>query len=243
MNHLAHPLRSGSAMHRGAVLPAPLRALLLGTVLAALASACSPQAADKPADTAAPASDGAAVVADAGTKQAALDKALVSAPAKASVADAAEVLSPEAEARIAAKLKEVEAKSGHPMAVVTVKSLEGTEAADYAMALARKWELGRPGYADGLLLLVAPGDKQLTIDRGSGLHKALTKEAAQKIIDEKMIPAFKTGDFGSGVEAGAMAVADLLAAVPNDTRAEAEAARLEADKKAAAAIEAATKGQ
>ncbi len=222
------------------------RAALLGaaTGLMALMSACSGEAAEKPAE--APAADKAAtsvVPGDAAARQAALDKALASAPAKASVADGADILSPEIEAKIAEKLKAVEAKSGHPMAVVTVKSLGGVEAADYAAALARKWELGRPGYGDGLLLLVAPNDKQMTLDRGVGLDAALSKQAAQKVIDDTMIPQFKTGNFAGGIEAGANAVGDLLAAIPNDTRANFEAAKLAADKKAAAAIEAATKGQ
>lgn len=222
------------------------RGFLLGaaTGLMALAGACSGGATDKSAE--APAADKAATSAapgDPAAKQAALDKALATAPAKASVADGADVLPPEVEGKIAEKLKAVEAKSGHPMAVVTVKSLGGVEAADYAAALARKWELGRPGYGDGLLLLVAPDDKQMTLDRGIGLDAALSKEAAQKLIDQTMIPQFKTGNFAGGIEAGAVAIADLLAAIPNDTRANVEAAKVAADKKAAAAIEAATKGQ
>jgi uncharacterized protein len=122
------------------------------------------------------------------------------------VTDAAHILSPEQRARLSTKLEQLERSTHHEMAVVTVPTLGGQEVADYTRDLSNRWGVGRKGYNDGVVILVAPSDRKVQIAVGYGLEGTLTHEVCQRIIDEGMLPRFRDGDVSGGIEAGADAV-------------------------------------
>jgi uncharacterized protein len=66
--------------------------------------------------------------------------------------------------------------------------------------------LGRKGYNDGVVLLVAPNEHKVRIAVGYGLEKQLTDEICQQIIAEKMLPRFREGQLAGGIQAGADAL-------------------------------------
>ena len=87
------------------------------------------------------------------------------------VSDYAHVLSPEAIARIdhiAGRLDHSQAHS--QIAVVTVHTLDGDDAADYASQLEDKWKMGKKGSDRGVLILLAVNDHKRRIDVGYGLR-------------------------------------------------------------------------
>ena len=51
-------------------------------------------------------------------------------------------------------------------------------------------------------MVVAKDDHKLRIEVGYGLEGALTDVIARRIIDEIIVPRFKTGDFNGGISAG-----------------------------------------
>ena len=51
-------------------------------------------------------------------------------------------------------------------------------------------------------LVVAKNDHKLRIEVGYGLEGALTDVTSRRIIDEIIVPRFKTGDFTGGISAG-----------------------------------------
>lgn len=55
---------------------------------------------------------------------------------------------------------------------------------------------------DGVILLIAPEDRELRIEVGYGLEGAIPDATANRIIDEFITPRFKEGDFPGGVHAG-----------------------------------------
>ena len=59
-------------------------------------------------------------------------------------------------------------QSGRAFAVATVKSLEGYPIDDYAYRLGRFWKLGTAKNDDGVLLLVAPNERKVSIATGYG---------------------------------------------------------------------------
>ena len=63
----------------------------------------------------------------------------------------------------------------------------------------KQWKIGRKKVDDGALLVVAKDDRKLRIEVGYGLEGALTDVTAKRIIDEEIVPKFRSGDFAGGI--------------------------------------------
>ncbi len=126
------------------------------------------------------------------------------------VNDQANLLTPEQRQRIEQKLAELERQTTHQVAVLTVQSLEGDPIDDFAHRVAETWKLGTAEKDNGALLLVASGDRKMRIEVGYGLEAELTDLQTNVIQNEVIIPFFKRGDFGGGIEAGVDAMISTL---------------------------------
>ena len=126
------------------------------------------------------------------------------------VNDRAEMLRPEAEQRIEAALAALERETGAQVAVLTIPSLEGEVLEDFSIRVVERWKLGRAEVDDGVLLLVARDDRKLRIEVGYGLEGALPDVVAKRIVDERIVPEFREGDFEAGIEAGVDAIAGVV---------------------------------
>ena len=73
---------------------------------------------------------------------------------------------------------------------------------DYGNRLFRKLQLGNKKRNDGVLILVAPNEHKVSIEVGYGLEGDLTDAMSRIIIENAMIPRFKTGDWAGGLYAG-----------------------------------------
>ena len=118
------------------------------------------------------------------------------------VVDAANLLTPEAEARLEAKLKTHEEKTSDQVVVVTVPSLGELSIENYANNLFNSWGFGQRDKNNGALLLIAPKEHKLRIEVGYGLEGTLTNAASSTILNAVITPKFQHGDFAGGVEAG-----------------------------------------
>ncbi|HEY9889174.1 MAG TPA: TPM domain-containing protein, partial [Candidatus Obscuribacterales bacterium] len=63
------------------------------------------------------------------------------------------------------------------------------------------WGIGDAARDDGILLLVAPGDRAVRIELGSG-YSARYDSVAQLIIDEYLLPRFRQGQINEGIAVG-----------------------------------------
>ncbi|GGB96104.1 hypothetical protein GCM10011494_13220 [Novosphingobium endophyticum] len=123
-------------------------------------------------------------------------------PLAGRVTDAAHILSPQEQATLSARLEKLEQKTQHQLVVVTVPSLGGRDVAEYTRDLANSWGIGRKGYNDGVVLLIAPKERKVRIAVGYGLEKRLSDGACQQIINREMLPSFRKGDLPGGIAAG-----------------------------------------
>jgi len=149
-------------------------------------------------------------------------------PLSGRVVDTADILPPEAEAALSAKLEALEAQSQRQLVVATVPDLQGYDIADYGYQLGRAWGLGDAERNDGALLLVAPNDRKVRIEVGYGLEGYLTDAVSSIIIQNDILPRFRDGDFPGGIEAGTDAIIAQLQLPPEEAAqvaAEAAAAR------------------
>ncbi len=74
--------------------------------------------------------------------------------------------------------------------------------------------LARKTKNNGVLLLVAPKEHRTRIEVGYGLEGTLTDLLSKVIITNAMVPRFKTGDYGGGIERG---VDDIIAVLTTDS--------------------------
>ncbi len=144
------------------------------------------------------------------------------------VVDAANIIPPDEEARLDAKLAALETQSRRQLVVATLPSLDGYEISDYGYQLGRAWGLGDKARNDGALLIIAPNERKLRIEVGYGLEGTLTDGLSSLIINQQIVPRFKAGDMPGGIEAGVDALIQQLS-LP-----EAEALKVAAEAQAQA---------
>ena len=107
---------------------------------------------------------------------------------------------------VSAKSATLEVQTGRQFVVATVNLLGGQDVATYTRDLGRHWGIGDKDRDDGIILLVAPNERQARIAVGYGLETIVTDAIAQKILDEQILPRFRKADMSGGIIAGADAL-------------------------------------
>ena len=100
------------------------------------------------------------------------------------------------------RLKDLERRKGSQVAVLIVPTTQPETIEQFSIRAAEAWKIGRRKIDDGALLVVAKDDHKLRIEVGYGLEGALTDVTARRIIDEVIVPEFRSGDFAGGISAG-----------------------------------------
>ncbi len=86
------------------------------------------------------------------------------------------------------------------IAVVIMQSTGSYDIADYGVRLAQRWGIGGKEHDNGILLLVALGDRAVTIQTGYGVEGAVPDAIAYRIIENEIKPAFRQGDYFTGID-------------------------------------------
>jgi uncharacterized protein len=128
------------------------------------------------------------------------------------VSDFAHVLSPEAIARIDRICEQLDHSAANAqVAVVTIRTLDGEDPAQFANALEDKWKMGRKGSDRGVLIFLAVNDHKRRIEVGYGLEGILP-DGKLGDIGREMVPDLKANDFDGGVTLAVGEVAQVIAA-------------------------------
>jgi uncharacterized protein len=130
------------------------------------------------------------------------------------VVDDAGVLSAAAKEKLTAYLAEHEQQTGNQVVVVTLKDTGGTDIADYGYRLGRAWAIGQRGKNNGALIIVVPSAHQARIEVGYGLEGDLTDAQSKLIIENAMLPHFRSSDYDGGVIAGTVNVLRAIGGNP-----------------------------
>ncbi len=142
-------------------------------------------------------------------------------PLTGRVVDAANILPPDTEAALTAKLATLEAETTRQLVVATLPSLQGYDIAEYGYKLGDNWQIGQKGEKNGIILIVAPNEKKVRIEVGSGLGDIVPDVLASRIIRNQIVPRFKEGDFPGGIVAGTDAIIALIRLPPGEAAAQA----------------------
>lgn len=136
------------------------------------------------------------------------------------VHDFAGIVDSGTEQRLEALLFELYRKTNASQVVVTVPDLGGLTVEDFATRLFEKWGIGDSKTDRGVMLLVAPKEKKLRIEVGYGLEPVITDIQAKSIIEQHIVPLFKSGNMSSGVFNGSLELMHLIAQDSNITLSE-----------------------
>ncbi|MFN8287416.1 MAG: TPM domain-containing protein [Chitinophagales bacterium] len=115
------------------------------------------------------------------------------------VNDFADMLSASEEQQLESKLVAYDDSTSTQITIVTINTLDGMEKGEYAIELADKWGIGRKKKDNGVLILVALQDRQMFIATGRGVEEFLTDIATKHIVEQKMKPRFKEGNYYAGL--------------------------------------------
>ena len=127
------------------------------------------------------------------------------------VNDFARVIPADKAAALELYLRELEAKTGSQVAVVTVQTTEGGDINGAAVDLFKAWGIGKKGQDNGVLILAAIKDRHARIEVGYGLEAVITDGTAGDILRQGLIPQFKMENYGQGLTDAASMVGQLIA--------------------------------
>ena len=102
--------------------------------------------------------------------------------------------------RLVAQAQALQQRKGSQLQVLVVSSTGPDSIEQYADRVFQAWKLGRGGVDDGVLLLVATDDRAVRIETGYGLEGAIPDAVANRVIQEYLVPKFRAGDYGGGIE-------------------------------------------
>ncbi|HWS76573.1 MAG TPA: TPM domain-containing protein [Quisquiliibacterium sp.] len=114
-----------------------------------------------------------------------------------------------------ARLAAIEQSKGAQVVVLMVPSTQPETIEEYGIRVAEAWKIGRgtvdgTKVDDGVILLVAKGDRKVRIEVGYGLEGAIPDAYARRIIADAITPRFRDGDFFGGLQAGVDSLGRLI---------------------------------
>ena len=115
------------------------------------------------------------------------------------VVDLAGIVRDDIETRLNGYLQELEQKTTAQLLVLTVNSLDGEDLNSFALRMAEQWKLGQKGKDNGALFVVAFQDRKYRFEIGYGLEHILPDSLVGSIGRENLVPAFRRGDYSSGI--------------------------------------------
>lgn len=129
------------------------------------------------------------------------------------VNDFANVLMPGQADALEQKLDAYNDSTSTQVAVVIVPTVGDYDMVDYAVKLGRTWGVGGSKFSNGVVVLVAVNDHKVFIATGYGMEGPLPDATCNEIIDNDIVPAFKTGDYYGGLSKG---TDDIIAAAAGE---------------------------
>lgn len=151
---------------------------------------------------------------------------------KGHVNDFANVIADTDEKVLEEKLVKYRADTSIEIAFASVPSLAGMEASEYANKLFAAWGVGAKGKDNGLLILLAPNEREIQIEVGYGLEADLPDGRVGQILDEFAVPSLKQNNWTQGAGATIDGIIAHLGSKPYDERIAERAQKKEAERQA-----------
>jgi len=127
------------------------------------------------------------------------------------VSDTADILNASTENKLNQIISQLEAKNGTEIAVVTVPKTTPSETPKaFATQLFNYWKIGKATQNNGVLFLISKGDRRVEIETGLGIEHVLPNAQVSEMIQRRIVPPFKQGNFDQGTLNGTTALITAL---------------------------------
>jgi uncharacterized protein len=127
-----------------------------------------------------------------------------------SVYDYIQLLNSVEKASLEQKLINYADSTSTQIVLAIIASTEGEDINYLGANWGHKWGIGQEKEDNGILILLARDDRKIGINTGFGVEGALTDALSKRIIENIIIPEFRTGDYYAGLDKGADAIFSAL---------------------------------
>lgn len=136
--------------------------------------------------------------------------AFVPPPIEGHVTDKAFKLDGQDDRILERKLEGIRQATGNEIAFLLIPSVGDETIEDIAFTTFNTWKLGQKGVDNGVLVVIAPGERKVRIETGKGAGGALTDLQSNDIIRNVIGPLLKQDRFRDAIAAGADAIDKAL---------------------------------
>lgn len=126
------------------------------------------------------------------------------------VIDQANLLSSAEKQQLSQRILKLYNEGKGQIGVVIVPTTGQEDIFDYSMRVAEAWQLGSAKRDNGLLMTIAINDRRIQILTGYGLEGVLPDIMAGRIINDKITPYFKQGQYAQGIDSGLEEIERIL---------------------------------
>ena len=116
------------------------------------------------------------------------------------VNDFAGLLNSQEKASLEQKLRVYEQETNHEIALAIIPNLKGDTIENFAVKLFEEWGIGKTKADNGVLLLAALEEREVRIEVGYGLEGAITDAESFWIIQNLIVPSFRSGSYAKGLD-------------------------------------------
>ncbi|MFT5079252.1 MAG: hypothetical protein ACI917_001774, partial [Patiriisocius sp.] len=126
--------------------------------------------------------------------------------AQTSLYDYINLLNPSQKQALEQKLIRYADSTSTQIVVAIIESSNGEGLDMLGARWGQKWGIGQADEDNGILILLAKGDRKIDINTGYGIEYRISDRDAEQIINRVMIPEFKNNDFYAGLDKGSDAI-------------------------------------
>jgi uncharacterized protein len=134
------------------------------------------------------------------------------------ITDTAGVLSPDELTDLNNRLGDYERKTTNQIFVLVTPSLEGEPIEDVGYQLIQTWRPGQKGKDNGVVLVIATGERRIRIETGKGVGGDLTDLQSNDIIRRRIAPLMRDNRVHDAILAGIDGIAEALSGAATTRR-------------------------
>ncbi len=101
-----------------------------------------------------------------------------------------------------------EKETTNEIVIVTIDSSWTTQEKfnNLILTIANDWEVGKKGLNNGITIGISTGLRKIRICNGYGIEAKLTDAETKTIMDDRILPEFRKGDYFTGTKNGLLAL-------------------------------------
>lgn len=126
------------------------------------------------------------------------------------VNDYAKIIEPEWKLQLESLISSIEQNTTAEIAIVTVESLGDKSVEETGLQYLEEWGVGKKGNDNGIVILVAPNDREYRIEVGYGAEGAINDARAGRIGRDILALYFKEKRYGEGLYNAVEEIGGLL---------------------------------